>query len=85
MKLNKKFTVVCALLLILPLTGCGNKDVLSMKYDFKYAEIKLMDGTVKRIKVKAWSRDEKANNIRVTSTEGESYYSSSDNILLIDK
>lgn len=44
-----------------------------------------MDGTVKKVKVKEWSRDDQANNIRVTTPDGTSYYSGSENIMLINE
>lgn len=45
----------------------------------------MMDGTVKKVKVKEWSRDDQANNIRVTTPDGTSYYSGSENIMLINE
>ena len=63
----------------------GNKDIWGTEYEFKKAEIKMMDGTVKKVKVKEWSRDDQANNIRVTTPDGKSYYSGSENIMLINE
>lgn len=81
----KKLAVVAVLMSSLSLAGCSNKDFFATKYKFKTAEIRMLDGIVKKVEVKSWSRDDKANNIRVTATDGTVYYSSSDNIMLIDK
>ena len=40
---------------------------------------------LKKVKVKEWSRDDQANNIRVTTPDGKSYYSGSENIMLINE
>lgn len=81
----KKLAVVAVLMSSLSLSACGNKDIFATEYEFKTAEIRMLDGTIKKVNVKAWSRDTEANNIRVTATDGTVYYSSSDNIMLIDK
>jgi len=81
----KKLAIVAVLISSLSLAACGNKDFLGAEYEFKTAEIKMLDGTIKKVKVKEWSRDNEANNIRVTTTDGTIYYSSSNNIMLIDK
>jgi len=68
---------IAALLPALTLSDYGgNKDIWGTEYEFKKAEIKMMDGTVKKVKVKEWSRDDQANNIRVTTPE---------NIMLINE
>ncbi len=68
---------IAALLPALTLSDYGgNKDIWGTEYEFKKAEIKMMDGTAKKVKVKEWSRDDQANNIRVTTPE---------NIMLINE
>jgi len=75
---------IAALLPALTLSDYGgNKDIWGT--EFKKAEIKMMDGTAKKVKVKEWSRDDQANNIRVTTPDGTSYYSGSENIMLINE
>lgn len=81
----KKLAIVAVLMSSLSLAACGNISVSSMAYEFKTAEIRMPDGTIKKVNVKDWSRDTEANNIRVIATDGTVYYSSSDNIMLIDK
>lgn len=77
---------IAALLPALTLSDYGgNKDIWGTEYEFKKAEIKMMDGTAKKVKVKEWSRDDQANNIRVTTPDGTSYYSGSENIMLINE
>ena len=54
---------IAALLPALTLSDYGgNKDIWGTEYEFKKAEIKMMDGTAKKVKVKEWSRDDQANN-----------------------
>lgn len=84
-RMKKSVILTTVLISSMFLTACGNKDHFSTKYEFKTAQIKMLDGTIKNVKVKSWSRDEKANNIRITTTDGTSYYTSSENIILIDK
>lgn len=70
------------------LSACSNKSVdkvIDTNPDFSKAEIKMFDGTVKRIKVKSYSFDGYSNNIKVKATDGTTYYSSGDNIMLISK
>ncbi len=85
-RVMKKLAIAALLLTTFTLSGCaGNKDIWGTEYEFKEAEIKMMDGTVKKVKVKEWSRDDQANNIRVTTTDGTLYYSGSENIMLINE
>ncbi|MBF0758769.1 hypothetical protein [Ligilactobacillus murinus] len=50
----KKLAIATLLLTTFTLSGCegGNKDIWGTEYEFKKAEIKMMDGTVKKVKVK---------------------------------
>ena len=86
-RVMKKLAIATLLLTTFTLSGCEgcNKDIWGTEYEFKKAEIKMMDGTAKKVKVKEWSRDDQANNIRVTTPDGTSYYSGSENIMLINE
>lgn len=85
MKKIKQFALV-ALVTIPVLTGCGNKDILGTTYTFRYATVKLPDGTLINGKVEAWAREEKADTIRVTFADDKGeYLTHSSNVVLYNK
>lgn len=68
------------------LAACGNKDILGTTYTFRYATVKLPDGTLINGKVEAWAREEKADTIRVTFADGKGeYLTNSSNVVLYNK
>ncbi|WP_247906753.1 hypothetical protein [Streptococcus anginosus] len=67
------------------LAGCGNKDILGTSFNFKYAEVKLVDGRIIKGKVKVWAKYDKQDSIRVTFDNGEEYYTHSSNVVLYNK
>lgn len=67
------------------LSACGNKDVWGSHYDFKYAQVKMLDGEIIQGTVKQWAHDDDNDNIRVTFEDGAEYYTSSENVVLYNK
>lgn len=67
------------------LAGCGNKDFLGTSFNFKYAEVKLVDGRIIKGKVKAWAKYDEQDSIRVSFENGEEYYTHSSNVVLYNK
>lgn len=80
----KKFLVL-VLIIILGLTGCGNKDWIDTDNTFTKAIIELPGGEVKEIKLKSWS-DYDGEQIKLVDKEtGSIYIVNSVNCVLIDK
>lgn len=63
---NIKKLILLSLLFVPLLTACGNKDILGMTYTFKYATVKLPDGTLIDGEVKEWARSSDTDSVRVT-------------------
>ena len=75
-------TLLCAPLL----TACGNKDILCMTYTFKYAKVKLPDGTILDGEVKEWARNTETDSVRVTFIDGKGeYLTHFSNVVLYNK
>lgn len=64
------------------LTACGNKDILGMTYTFNHATVKLPNGEIVNGDVKEWAREDKTDSVRVTFTDGRTYFSNTTNIVL---
>ena len=84
MKTNFKILALLTVTLTL-LAACGNKDILGTSFNFKYAEVKLVDGHIIKGKVKAWAKYDNQDSIRVTFENGEEYYTHSSNVVLYNK
>lgn len=84
MKTNFKILALLTVTLGL-LVGCGNKDILGTAFNFKYAEVKLVDGRIIKGEVKAWAKYDEQDSIRVTFENGEEYYTHSSNVVLYNK
>lgn len=71
-------TVVGGLLVF---TACGNKQLLDTTYTFKYAMVKLPDGTVKKGKVASW-KDYEGEQVQIKFTDGTTVLVNSNNAVL---
>lgn len=83
---NIKKLILLSLLFVPLLTACGNKDILGMTYTFKYATVKLPDGTLIDGEVKEWARSPDTDSVRVTfiGDKGE-YLTHFSNVVLYNK
>lgn len=82
---SKALALLTITLASLTLAGCGNKDIFGTTYTFKYAEVKLVDGSIVKGRVKAWAKYDRQDSIRVTFENGEDYYTHSSNVVLYNK
>lgn len=80
MKKIISFLVLFAL--CLGLTGCGNRQLIDMNYNFNKAIIQLQNGEVVEVEVQSWN-DYDGEQLQVTSTDGTVYLTSSYNCTLI--
>lgn len=83
---NIKKLILLSLLFVPLFTACGNKDILGMTYTFKYATVKLPDGTLIDGEVKEWARSSDTDSVRVTfvGDKGE-YLTHFSNVVLYNK
>lgn len=78
----KKF--MCAVgVVMLILSGCGNKDIIDTTYSYDSAIIKLPDDTVVEGKVESWRDYEDGDQIQV-KVNGKTYLVHSSNVVLIN-
>ena len=83
---NIKKLILLSLLFVPLLTACGNKDILGMTYTFKYATVKLPDGTLIDGEVKEWARNSDTDSVRVTFANGKGeYLTHFSNVVLYNK
>ena len=83
---NIKKLILIMLLFPPLLTACGNKDILGMTYTFKYATVKLPDGTLVDGEVKEWARNSDTDSVRVTFVGGKGeYLTHFSNVVLYNK
>lgn len=85
---NIKKLILIALLFLPLLTACGNKgkDLAGVTYTFKYATVKLPDGTFIDGEVKEWTHRPNTDSVSVTfvGDKGE-YLTHSSNVVLYNK
>ncbi|MBF8970765.1 hypothetical protein [Streptococcus sp. NLN76] len=74
-----------ALLILVGLSACGNKDIFGSEYTFDTAQIRMPNGDLIEGEVEQWAHDSDNDNIRVTFKNGKSYYTSSVNVVLFNK
>lgn len=77
--------IVLTIITLTTLSACGNKDIFSGQFEFKYAQVKTLDGHIIDKKVKVWAHDSDNDNIRVTFDDGTEYYTNSTNVVLYNK
>lgn len=83
-KYKKLFLIT--LLFVPLLASCGNKDILGTTYTFKYATIKLPDGSIIDGEVKEWARNSRTDSVRVTFANGKGeYLTHLSNVILYNK
>lgn len=83
----KKFKKLFLLtLLLLPLLTACNKDIFGLTYTFKYATVKLPDGTLIDGEVQEWGRQSSTDSIRVNFKNGKrTYFTHASNVILYNK
>lgn len=73
--------LVLLVLASIALVGCGNQTLFDTTYTFKYAEVKLPNGSVKSGAVKEW-KDYDDATVQVKFEDGTVLYTHSSNVIL---
>lgn len=73
---------IMVIVILISLTGCGNKDFWDSNYTFNKAIIKMPDGNVLELEIETW-RDYDGEQIQITDKNGTIYLVSSINCVLI--
>ena len=81
---KKVLAVMLTSLMILGLTGCGNKDMWDTNYTFDKAIISLPDGSIVQGKVQTWTDYKDGDQIQV-KIDNVVYLVHSSNIVLINE
>lgn len=81
--MKKKLAIIVAILMML-VTGCGNKQMFDTTYTFNKAIITLPDGQVVSGKVQSWTDYEDGDQIQV-KVNGTTYLVHSSNIVLMNE
>ena len=82
--MKKILAVLVLVVLIVALTGCGNRDMFDTVYTYDEAVLSMADGTIVRGKVQNWRDYEDGEQIQV-KIDGVTYLVNSVNITLIHK
>ena len=69
---KKLFAAILALGMALSLAGCGNRQMIDLTYNYKYAIISLPNGEIIEGKVESWRDYEDGDQIQVT-VDGVTY------------
>ena len=80
---KKLFAAILALGMALSLAGCGNRQMIDLTYNYKYAIINLLNGEIIEGNVESWRDYEDGDQIQVT-VDGKTYLVHSANIALIN-
>ena len=81
----KKILSVIFLVLVLAiiLTACGNQQFIDTTYTFNKAMIAMPDGTIIFGDIASWKDYDDCDQVQVRMKDGKTYYTSSENIVLI--
>ena len=82
--MKKILAVLVLVVLMVALTGCGNRDMIDTVYTYEEAVLSMADGTIIRGKVESWRDYEDGEQIQV-KIDGITYLVNSVNITLIHK
>ena len=82
--MKKILAVLVLVVLMVALTGCGNRDMFDTVYTYDEAVLSMADGTIVRGKVQNWRDYEDGEQIQV-KIDGITYLVNSVNITLINK
>lgn len=82
--MEKILAVLVLVVLMVVLTGCGNRDMFDTVYTYDEAVLSMADGTIVRGKVENWRDYEDGEQIQV-KIDGVTYLVNSVNITLINK
>jgi len=80
----KKVLLVAALLGVLALTGCGNRQVIDTNWTFTKAKIVIGNETIE-VNVKSWRDYQNDTQIQIVADDGTVYLTDKVNVLLIGK
>lgn len=70
-------------LLVVGVSGCGNKDMVDTVYSYDYALVTFPDGGCKKLEIKKWRDYEDGEQIQITATDGTVYLVNSFNCVLV--
>lgn len=79
---KKLCVIICALVIVLSASGCGNKQFLDTNYTFNKAIVRMPDETVLEIEISTW-KDYDGEQIQIIDKDGVVYLVSSYNCVLI--
>lgn len=82
--MKKILAVLVLVVLMVALTGCGNRDMFDTVYTYDEAVLSMADGTIVRGKVENWRDYEDGEQIQV-KIDGVTYLVNSVNITLMNK
>lgn len=82
--MKKILAVLVLMVLMVTLTGCGNRDMFDTVYTYNEAVLSMADGTIVRGKVQSWRDYEDGEQIQA-KIDGVTYLVNSVNITLINK
>ncbi|WP_300628147.1 hypothetical protein [uncultured Thomasclavelia sp.] len=79
----KKLLIIWFLVMMLiGLTGCGNRQVFDTTYTFNKALIRMPDDSVLEVEIESWKGYEDGEKLRIKSKDGTTYLVSSINCVL---
>ena len=73
---------IMLVVIVVALTGCGNRDMWDTNYTFNRAIVILNDGTKMEIGIRQW-KDYEGDQIQIIGKDGKIYLVSSYNTILI--
>lgn len=81
---NKILALILAFLMVVSISGCGNREFFDTTYAFYYAMIALPDGEILKGKVDSWRDFDDGDQLQVT-IDGVTYLTHAANVILMTK
>lgn len=77
------FAILLITILGVILTACGNKQFIDTTYTYNKAMIKMPNNTIIFGDIASWDDYSDCDQVQVKMKDGKSYYTSSENVVLI--
>lgn len=82
MKKKKLIATVLALGMVISMSGCGNRQMIDLTYNYKYAVISLPNGNIVEGAVESWRDYDDGDQLQVT-VDGVTYLLHAANVALM--
>ena len=82
---KKLIATVLALGMVISMSGCGNRQIIDLTYNYKYAVISLPNGEIVEGKVDSWKDFEDGDQLQITVDDVTYLVHATDAVLMTEE